>query len=321
MKQKEILQRIRQIPGKENVEFPSQIVFSTIENSLIMHVKGNGVRDNMQTNGSAFEGWAIGILACFPNEIDHLILGWDKPRFSENQEERNRQEKHYNRFVLRAMLFEDVFNWVSIEKENKNEIKKVRSILPTLLINYPKSESKKKVAESEKVNKGEAKLERQLVEIMKETIQITDHQLPVGLFEDEVKKDNTFTPRGASQIDIWQLKDEAIRIFELKDKDNNQVGIISELMFYASTMRLLIQGVIKYPDSLNEEKKNYRHIQELYLAIKSLKLTHVEAYFLIYTFHPLIEDRIDEILSIINSGMAKVNVTFKKLFVNDILRK
>ena len=321
MDKNEILQRIHEIPGKENVDFPSQIVFSTTGKSLIMHVKGNGVRDNMQTDGSAFEGWAICILACFPDEIDNLILGWDKPFYSANKEERNKQEKHYNRFLLRALLFEEVFNWVTIDKGNQEEIKKVRRILPTLLINYPKSESKKKVAESDKVNKGEAKLERQLVEIMKETIEITDHQLPVGLFEKEISKDTTFTPRGASQIDIWQMKDETITIYELKDEKNRKVGIISELMFYASILRLLIQGIIKYPITVSKEKKNYRHIQELYLAIESHKLTHVESYFLIYNFHPLIEKYIDEILTIINAGMDKFNVRFKKKFVNDILRK
>lgn len=321
MEQSEILQQIHKITGKENIQFPSQIKFSVKGKSLIMHVKGNGVRDNMQTDGSAFEGWAICILACFPDEIDNLVLGWDKPFYSANKEERNKQEKHYNRFLLRALLFEEVFNWVTIDKGNQEEIKKVKSILPTLLINYPKSESKKKVAESDKVNKGEAKLERQLVEIMKDTIKITDHQLPVGLFEKEVSKVTTFTPRGASQIDIWQMKGETIKIYELKDEDNHRVGIISELMFYASTLRLLIQGIIKYPNSVSKEKKNYRHIQELYFAIESHKLTHVEAYFLIYNFHPFIEKNIDEILTIINAGMEKFNVRFKKMYVNDILRK
>ena len=300
MEKSEILQRIRKITGKEEIQFPSQINISTKEKSLILHIKGNGVRDNMQTDSSAFEGWAICILACFPDEIDNLVLGWDKPFYSANKEERNKQEKHYNRFLLRALLFEEVFNWVTIDKGNQEEIKKVRRILPTLLINYPKSESKKKVAESDKVNKGEAKLERQLVEIMKETIEITDHQLPVGLFEKEISKDTTFTPRGASQIDIWQMKDETITIYELKDEKNRKVGIISELMFYASILRLLIQGIIKYPNTVSKEKKNYRHIQELYLAIENHKLTHVESYFLIYNFHPLIEKYIDEILTIIN---------------------
>ena len=89
MEQSEILQQIHKITGKENIKFPSQIKFSVKGKSLIMHVKGNGVRDNMQTDGSAFEGWAICILACFPNEIDNLVLGWDKPFYSAKKEERN----------------------------------------------------------------------------------------------------------------------------------------------------------------------------------------------------------------------------------------
>lgn len=322
MEQSLLLKRIREITGK-NISFPSQITFSTNEKtlSLHMHIKGNGVRDNMQTDGSAFEGWAICLRACLPKEIKKLELGWEKPKYSANKEEKARQEKHYNRFVMRAMLFQDVFDWVSIKKDNLEEVKKVRNILPTLLINYPKSESKKKVAESDKIKKGEAKLERQIVEILRKNIAVTDHQLPVGLFINEVKKENTFTPRGASQIDIWQFDNNCLRIFELKDADNVKVGIISELLFYANTIRLLVEGVIKYPNSLREEKKHYRHIQELYMAINDKKEMHVEAIFLNYSFHPLINDNIDKILSIINLGMETVNVSFKKMQVNNILEQ
>lgn len=315
-----LLERIREITEK-NITFPSQITFSTSENTLRMHVKGNGVRDNMQTDGSAFEGWAICLRACFPNEIEKLELGWEEPKYSTKEEERSRQEKHYNRFVLRAMLFQDIFDWVFIKKENQEEINTVRNILSVLLINYPKSESKKKVAESDKINKGEARLERQMVEIMRKTIDITDHQLPVGLFKKEVKSENTFTPRGASQIDIWQLDEDILRIYELKDENNDKVGIISELMFYANIMRLLVKGVIKYPDSINTEKQYYRHIQDLYKAITSQKVKSIEAVFLNFTFHPLIDYCIDNVLAIINSGMNKVGVSFKKEQVNNILEQ
>ena len=321
MEQTLILQQIHKITGKESIKLPSQITFSINKKTLSMYVNGNGVRDNMQTAGSAFEGWAICLRAILPKEIEKLELGWEKPKYSANKEERNRQEKHYNRFVMRASLFENVFDWVSIKPENKEEVKKVDNVLPELFINYPKSDSKKEVTKSEKVNKGEAKLERQLVEKMSKTIAVSDHQLPVGLFRNEVKKENTFTPRGASQIDIWQLNEGCLRIFELKDADNDQVGIISELMFYANTMRLLVEGVIKYPDSLNCEKKYYRHIQELHEAIKNHTVKNIEAIFLNYTFHPLIDYCLNDVMEIINSGMRKVNISFKKMQVSDILRK
>ena len=321
MEQKFIKQLIHKITGSKRIEFPSQMTFSVNNKTLSIHVKGNGVRDNMQTDGSAFEGWAICLRACLPKEIEKVELGWERPKYSSNKEEKNRQEKHYNRFVMRASLFDDIFDWVSIKLENMEEVKKVRDILPTLFINYPKSGSKKKVAESDKVNKGEAKLERQLIEVMSRTITVTDHQLPVGLFKNEVKEENTFTPRGASQIDIWQLDEGCLRIFELKDAANDKVGIISELMFYANTMRLLVEGVIKYPDSLNREKTYYRHIQELYLAIKNQEVKHIEAIFLNFAFHPLIDYCKDDVLTIINSGMEKVNVSFGKMQVSDLLGK
>jgi hypothetical protein len=186
-------------------------------------------------------------------------------------------------------------------------------------MNYPKSDSKEKVEESDIVNKGEAKLERQIVNALRRDIELSDHQLPVGLFKNDVKSINNYTPRGASQIDIWQLENDVMRIFELKDETNNKIGIISELLFYANTISLLVNGKIRFPDSLKLEKKNYRHIQELSSAIEHHEINYVEAVFLNYSFHPLIGGRIDRVLSILNSGVRNVHVVFKHMSVNNIL--
>ena len=58
MNKKQILDRLKKNVGSDSVRLPSQIDFSLSNSILEMHVNGSGVRDNMQTNGSAFEGWA-----------------------------------------------------------------------------------------------------------------------------------------------------------------------------------------------------------------------------------------------------------------------
>lgn len=317
MEKQGILKKLREVTKNNSIKFPSQIDFSLNNDTLNIHVFGNGVRDNMQTNGSAFEGWAICIISYL--NVKKVILSWEKPQYSINEEEKNRQAKHYNRFIIRAFFFSKYYNWFYIDKSNITEVDFFLKNYSNLFVNYPKSDSKKDVSENGKINKGEAKLERILVDKMRLTQPITDHQLPVGIFINEVKKGNCFTPRGASQIDIWQLELEKniLRIFELKDKKNNEVGIISELLFYANIMNELINERIRYPQSI-EKAKDIRHIKSLYEAIKNKSITKVEAVFLTYSLHPLISENLEAILKIINKGSNAGGIYFDYKKVEDI---
>ncbi len=60
-------------------------------------------------------------------------------------------------------------------------------------------------------------------------------KLPMGLFEQEVEKDNAWTPGGASAVDLWaQSTDEQeVHLFELKVEGNRPLGILPEAFYYA----------------------------------------------------------------------------------------
>ena len=313
-----VLNKIKAQIGN-NIRFPKYISFSIEGNRLFVNIVAKGVTANMQTDSSAFEGWIICLMACLSNEICDVVLSWEIPVFDEGEKD-NTLKQHYNRFVFRAMMFEKVYNWVTVSSVNRDEINRLKIKLSHAVINYPKSESKEKVSDNGKVHKGEAILERQLVTIMRESFPITDHQLPVGLFDRTVKTRKALTPRGASQIDIWQLDHGVLRIFELKDKENNSIGIISELMFYVYVMCLLVRDKIKFPDSLSNEKKNIRHINDLYASIVADEVKSIEAVFLIFKFHPLIEQRKDDVMRILNEGMNKIRVSFGYKTISQILR-
>lgn len=319
MNKTQILENIKRVTRNDNIKFPSQINFSIKEGTLNMHVNGKGVRDNMQTNGSAFEGWAICIKSCMP-EVNSVLLSWDVPEYSTDMKVKNRQTKHYNRFLWRVSFFERYFDWFSICDTHLHVITSFWEEHSNLFINYPKTKSKEKVTENGQINKGEAKLERLLVKELRKSIPLTDHQLPVGLFDNEVKTENTCTPRGASQIDLWQFDQDTLRIFELKDEDNNEVGIISELMFYANVMNELVKGKIRYPQSI-DSAKDIRNIKALHNAIINKFIKRIEAVFLVYQFHPLISRNQDSVLEIINKGMNDNGVFFRIMFVQDIIQK
>ena len=290
------------------IRLPKAIEFKLDGGELRLTVSGKGVVANMQDNGSAFEGWAICIKSRM-KEVEKVVVGWEQPNYSQDLKEKNRQEKHYNRFRLRAAFFEENYSWAAIAEENKKEVEDVKLKSSSLAVNYPSTEA------SPTAQNDEAKLERELIENNKNM----RHQLPAGLFTDEVLTENTFTPRGASQIDIWELEGNVLKIYELKRKGNDAVGIISELMYYANVMRLLVEGTINYPESLKNKKKDYRGEKALYKAVTEKEIRQIDALFLASDFHPLIGGNLENILNIMNQSKANLKMRYDVAKPKDLL--
>lgn len=300
MDKKAIIKKLRELSVNMGVSLPNGIDFNLDGGVLRLKVSGKGVVANMQTDSSAFEGWAVCIKS-WMKEVENVVIGWERPVYSIDPKEKNRQEKHYYRFLLRAAFFDENYPWVSIEGKNKSEIDEVKGKIPLLVVNYPKTKSK------QTAKNGEAKLERKLVERFSNL----RHQLPVGLFiNGDISVANTFTPRGASQIDIWELDNGNLKIYELKDRGNKHVGIISELMYYANVMRLLVEGKINYPEEFKNEKRDYRGEKVLYKAVVEKEIKKVKAQFWTFGFHPLINGCLADVLKIMNQSEAGVNVEY-----------
>lgn len=272
------------------LRLPNLIDFYLQEKCLHVTIKEQGVIKNMQENASAFESW-IFALKCYV-DFDLVVLNWHS-----NREDNN--NVHYKRFLLRMYFFEKTYNWVSICDSKDEEMKRIGLLVENnkFWINYPKGESKK-----EAENK-EANLERHIIDSWKKlnTNEIFNHQLPVGLFIDKISKNDLFTPGKASQIDIWKITEDTLRIYELKHKDNTNIGIISELMYYANVMRLLLNDNIHYPSPKNL-KKNLRGESDFYGKIQDKTIKKLEAVFFANKFHPLITEKKDDILRLLNEN-------------------
>lgn len=275
---------------------------------LFINLKGKGVVANMQTDESAFEGWCTILKAALPG-IERAILNWDNPAYTVGKE--NAQKAHYNRFLMRAANFRRAYSWFNVSDNRKDEVDEIHSMLLSggVVVNYPKKECDE-VSDNEK--KQEAVLERKLVDLWRKEYPVTDEQLPVGLFTSgTVSIENTFTPRGASQIDLWQLDGSTMRVYELKVKNNEKVGIISELMFYVCTIKNIVDGKIRYPDIRNA--KNYRHFKDFADAVATDKIENIIGYFTAPCFHPLIEsDQLNnKILAILNANTLGIEFEYK----------
>ena len=139
-----------------------------------------------------------------------------------------------------------------------------------------------------------------------------DQQLPVGLFLNEVKKINARSSGGKSMIDLWSVKDNILNIYELKNDVNEEVGIISELMFYTNVMDNFRRHVFNYPLSFVTKRVFYRHSKELYNDIVKNRISAVNGIFLANNLHPRITDGVIELMNTNTSG-----IHYSKLSVND----
>lgn len=308
MNKDRILHLLKKITS--TAKLPSQLDFEVSGNCLYIKVSERGVVANMQYDSSAFEGWAVVIKAAIP-EVESVILDWEDPKYT--PEKKGAQKAHYNRFLMRVANFKRGYSWFNIAERRKEAVDTVQDLLEskTLVVNFPKKPCSTEV---DKEKKPEAYLERELVKLWSKSVPVTDEQLPLGIFTSGVVcKKNTFTPGGESQIDLWQLYDKTMHIYELKVKDNDAIGIISELMFYVCTIRNIVNGLINYPDLT--KAKPYRHFTDFANAVKNREINRVIGYFTAAKFHPLLEsDQLkDTIKDILNKNTFGIEFEYKDI--------
>lgn len=309
MKKKELCEYLRKsiFPS---AKLPSKVSFEIVDGCLILTLEGKGVVSNMQTDDSAFEGWSI-VLKAALQEVQKVVLKWEDPVCVADNEWA--QRAHYNRFLMRVTKFKQAYSWFDISEDRLCEVDKMRELIESnsLVVNFPRRPCS---PVTDKTKKQEAELERKLVEQWSKECPITDEQLPVGLFcNGIVSKANTLTPRGASQIDLWQLDNDTMRVHELKVKGNESVGIISELFFYVCTIKDIVDGHIKYPDVRNV--KSYRHFKDFVNAVANGEIHKIMGYFTAPRLHPLIGSAKikDKIFEILNANSFGIGFEYKNI--------
>ena len=298
-----------------SVKPPRHIDFMLEGSVLRVMMDGYGVRQNMQEDCAAFEGWIFCLRGYLGNRVSSVVLTWDNPCYSKEQAT---EEKHYNRFLIRVLWACRNYSWFTVDKDRAAEIEVFRQAHQQLVVNFPTTENKSEcVSETnDSIRNPEAILEARICRALNEKSPLTvHHQLPVGLFDREISKVTALTPGGSSQVDLWQISHDVFRIYELKDTvntDNRKVGILSELMYYANlTVHLVITGQIKYPEEVYRKRACYRGLQLLLAAIEEKRIRTVEAVFLADDLHPLIKDKLKEILVELNKNALAVTYRYQ----------
>lgn len=305
------------------LDYSSEIDITEEREKLRLHLKSVGV--NMQEDAMAFEAWSI---LLHLREKKDIILSFNPMEFKEEFyfENLSTEKQHYMRFLYRLLKFqEDMHDWFSVSKENKDVLKKFRDVFNSVkkVNNYPEQDSgfnrnkgqehilEKAFAENALDIKGKTK--------PKIDCELND-QLPVGIFVDKKAKKNRIFSGGSSAIDLWGIdsKDNAFCIFELKkQKGNDKVGIISELYFYANIILDLLNNRNGF--ELNKAINSYRGYEKIIDFKNNHKNIKIKAYFLVKSFHSRVEELKDEIIEILNKNNSGIIYGIVNYDTNDSL--
>jgi len=133
-------------------------------------------------------------------------------------------------------------------------------------------------------------------------------QLPCTMFCGEPSSESRIFNSGF--FDLWGINNSnELCLFELKERSNTKLGIISELFFYAMVMKDMQRARGEQIGG----KKDYRGYGAFRAADKEAK---INAYFLVPELHPFLEDgdNMKKVLEVLNEGSMKRDVRFDCIF-------
>lgn len=287
--------------NKRGIAFSDYTDISIRDKNLTIHIAHNNtvnkypVAEEVQTDGAAFEGWAICLKSWLPDKVDKVLLTWDKPPIKNG---------HYNRFLYRVWRFKEMYNWFEYD-ETDGDIEAFKNEFEGSRNNSANKEGTRKEKGCEEQVEYDMVKHNQQAFINWFNLKSLHRHLPVGI----KKKDGSslFTGRN-SAIDLWGIGyNNVLHIFELKyitdskKAKNIKVGIISELLLYINIMNDIRQNIINTPQAKLEGEK------ELYTQINNL--TGVKGIFLTNELHPLLENK-DDILCLLNDNNKKISFAF-----------
>lgn len=273
-------------------DLPSSVGFAFCGGDIRITLPDEAATQNMQTDNAAFEGWST-ILHTISGKniiLDIASDDWDKNA--------GKNPGHYNRFLYRLMKFSASYSFVTLSGRLQKHIGCLyvdNAYVPisdlNLVVNRPKKEAGSNEKNEIRQEEGFASKPEKLLAATRKLLGVdlidsVYRQLPVGIFRESSKEENSVFTGKASAIDLWSLTKarDGIVIYELKYGNNRKVGIISELFFYANLVYDIYGSDPNFgiDKSLTDIKRGYNKL----LGLK--KLDRIYVIFLTMGLHPAI---------------------------------
>jgi hypothetical protein len=302
---------------KQGVQLPGSGAISICgdECQVDIRMSAQGLLANMSTDAAAFEGWAL-VLRTWCG-VAKVTLTWAAP-----PDGKPHQNQAYQRFLYRVFRFRELFSeWFAVSKSDGEWVPFAVALgRGRLLLNEPHARGRsgknrahnagdeRAIAENGVLSEvkprshSESEIERLLCgsESFKLFFKLyqVDRQRPVGLFSDKIANKTRIFSGGASAIDIVGFTNQTLSIFELKRPGNIKVGVISELLFYATVIRDTLGDSAPFKFAGTEPV-----IGTAVHSSDIKRCTHIHAVLLHNDIHPLLGDR--RIFRCINKAASK----------------
>jgi len=247
---------------------------------------------NMQSDGAAFEVWALALHGWCGAPWVRLI--WNQPVAVQRQpgDAWHQSDLHYQRFLYRVRNFQELFpGWFEVGMSDAQRQSRSGPGVP-LYLNAP---AKRDDTAFNLSSGPENRLEHWALnsaDFVKRYPRMEHRyrQLPVGVFSDvKPSKVNAVFTGGKAAIDLVGFGGKHVWLFELKAEKNMPAGTLSELLFYAAVVRDVRLGKITAPDS-----PPYDKVREA---------THIHAVMFGHALHPLLEPD-GKLLQLLNDAVA-----------------
>lgn len=256
-----------------NIRFPSELKVNKEDDCLTITlnhenrigvVKGNSKNVNLQDNSNCFEAWAVIFYVYIMKKQGTVIMDTTPDLKFPDIDLPLDENRHYNRFLYRALRFSEQYPWFKIGENLKGKVEEFGKFLKDNTfrnhIRTDKSEARngpESIVEKSFAFGGSHSDDRRgyrsgelwgyLEEkgIKRYDNQEIYSQLRVGMWKIGTEPNN----KCQSNIDLWTISGDTICPIELKT-NKSMAGVISEIFFYSNY-------VYDFFTSGNKDRENF----------------------------------------------------------------
>jgi hypothetical protein len=279
-----------------------------------LHLSRAAVLGNMQEDASAFEGWALVLMAWCG--VGRVSIDWDAPDAAALASDPG----HYQRFLYRVHHFARLLGPDRVSVRGEDRLSLLRVGLGQRAVFTVAGEPRMATygaAPDDWRGLSEEALERWLTApdssacprlMVGLGLQRIDRQFPIGVFAGAVARANRVFPAARSAIDIIGIgEDRALWLMELKAGRNAKVGALSELFFYSMAMHdaLADRGCWRFADPAVPVRSGVQ-------PEDVLGCDRIEARLMAPPIHPLLDPETEagrRVFGFLNDGAARLGWT------------
>jgi len=304
-----VVAELKRLTGNRNIKWPSGIGLVRTSDGYGLHLSQSSTCGNMQSNASAFDGWALALKAWLSEDACRTVeIKWDPPQ--------DPCDRHYQRLLYRIIRFRASVSWLRVAASAEKHLEESRVLFPNgdvktraLYLNRPGNRPPKDTTPlpSEEKDWTEHGLELEFLKAKALLSAIgwvgtVNRQLPVGVFKERVADDTYIFTGKKSAVDLWACdpNKKLLGLFELKRPGNSQVGAISELLFYSFVIRDLLDGVFSYETRSSKARES--------LNTEFLNSQGIGAFLLVRNLHPLLDRA--RLFTMLNRSLSSRGIHF-----------